>query len=429
MNGRAHAIAIDDQACVGCVDCCKICPTKAIRVRDHRAVVDPELCIDCGACLRACRWHAVLAQTSSTSDLAKFKHTVAIPSLTLLAQFGRDADPGRIYRALTAIGFHGVYDLSWMCEMLAGALDAHLSQGQGPWPKINVTCPAIVRLIQLRYPDLVAHLVPIETARELAAKLLRRKLAYELSLAPEEIGIFFITPCSAIVNSIHNPEGLKESYLDGAFAISEIFGPLLQAYQALPETEATEQVSSRGLRWAAAGGEIAGMRNKNTMSVRGVQDVLDVFDHIEAGKFQAVDFIEAYICPEGCVGGQLTVEGRYAARRNLRHVRARLGEQKLVDEAKVRSLLREHFFDIEEQFTARPLRPLGRDLREAVTRKKEGDALLARLPRKDCAACGAPDCATLAQDIVRGRATLDACVFVRLERLEQGSHSPKDVPT
>jgi hypothetical protein len=165
------------------------------------------------------------------------------------------------------------------------------------------------------------------------------------------------------------------------------------------------------------------------MSVRGVQDVLDVFDHIEAGKFQAVDFIEAYICPEGCVGGQLTVEGRYAARRNLRHVRTRIGEQKLVDEAKVRSLLREHFFDIEEQFTARPLRPLGRDLREAVTRMKEGEAILARLPRKDCAACGAPDCATLAQDVVRGKAAVEQCVFVKLERLEQDLRSPKDTPS
>ncbi len=314
MNGRAHTIAIDPATCVGCVDCCKICPTKAIRVREGLAVVDPELCIDCGACLRACRHHAVLARTSSTSDLKKFKHTVAVPSLTLFAQFGRDVEPGRVLKALTAIGFDATYDLSWMCEMLAGAIDAHLSAGAGPWPKISVTCPAIVRLIQLRYPDLVAHLVPIETARELAAKLLRRKLAYELKLAPEEIGIFFITPCSAIVNSIHHPEGLKESYLDGAFAISEVFGPLLQAVKSLPDGEGAELVSSRGLR-------------------------------------------------------------------------------------------------------------------EAVTRKKEGEAILARLPRKDCAACGAPDCATLAQDVVRGKAAVEQCVFVRLEHLEQDLRSPKDLPS
>jgi iron only hydrogenase large subunit-like protein len=426
MKERAHTIAIDAAACVGCVDCCKGCPTKAIRVRDRLAVVDPELCIDCGACLRNCRYHAVRARTASPSDLKKFKHTVALPSQVLYSQFGKDVEPAQVLNALTTIGFDGTYDITWMCEMLAGAIDAHLSACTGPWPKISVTCPAIVRLIQLRYPDMVANLVPIETARELAAKLLRRKLSYELQLEPEEIGIFFITPCSAIVNSIHHPEGLKESYLDGAFSISELYGSIRQAIKDSEVPEAPASVSSRGLRWAAAGGEIAGMRNKNTMSVQGVHDVLSVFDRLEAGKFQAVDYIEAYICPDGCVGGQLNIEGRYAAQRNLQHILGRLGDQRHVDEEKVRSLLRERFFDTEEQFTARPIRPLGRDLREAVTRKKEGEAILARLPKTDCAACGAPDCATLAQDIVRGKATIEDCVFIKLARLRKDLATSKD---
>ena len=108
--------------------------------------------------------------------------------------------------------------------MLAGATDAYLADCPGPWPKISTTCPAVIRLIQIRYPDMIAHLVPVETARELAAKLLRRKLSAELKLAPEEIGLFFITPCSAIMNSIVDPVGLAESYLDGAFSIAELYG-------------------------------------------------------------------------------------------------------------------------------------------------------------------------------------------------------------
>ena len=100
-------------------------------------------------------------------------------------------------RALPQVGFDATYDMSWMCEMVAGATDAYLSECGGPWPKISVTCPAIVRLVQIRYPELLAHLVPIETARELAAKLLRRKARGRApSSHPTEIGIFFITPCT-----------------------------------------------------------------------------------------------------------------------------------------------------------------------------------------------------------------------------------------
>jgi ArsR family metal-binding transcriptional regulator len=47
-------------------------------------------------------------------------------------------------------------------------------------------------------------------------------------------------------------------------------------------------------------------------------------------------------------------------------------------------------------------------------RRQEKHRLLEELPKKDCAACGAPDCTTLAEDILAGQAKLEDCVFVRL---------------
>lgn len=429
MSPRGNSIEIDAKECIGCVDCCKACPTRAIRVRGQLAVVDAELCIDCGACIRACRYHAVRGVTSPTSDLKRFKHAVALPSLTLYAQFGRDVLPAQVLDGLTEVGFDSTYDISWMCEMLGGATDAYLAECEGPWPKISVTCPAIVRLIQIRYPDMIPNLVPIESARELSAKLVRKKLGMRLGLAAEEIGVFFITPCSAIANSIVSPVGLDESYIDGAIAISEVYGPLREAIKRSSKDVAEEEVSPSGLLWAMAGGEIAGMRNRNTMTVRGVRDVEYVFDHIEAGKFQSVDFIEAYICPDGCVSGQLVIEGRYGAQRNIQQIVKRLGSQGRVKEEKVRSMLREHFFDIEEEIRARPIRPITRDLRAAIAKKLEQKAILDLLPRKDCAACGAPTCVTLAEDVIRGNATIEDCVFVKLAKLEQEHGTCKEGTT
>ena len=145
-----------------------------------------------------------------------------------------------------------------------------------------------------------------------------------------------------------------------------------------PAWRAAPPISERGLLWAMAGGEIAGLRNANTMTVAGVRDVVRVFDHIEEGKLQAVDFIEAYICPDGCISGQLTVEGRYAARRTVQQIVRRLGRQAgegaVVPEEKVRAMLREHFFDLEEHLQARPVRPLGRDLRESAALQAGGGA-------------------------------------------------------
>jgi NAD-dependent dihydropyrimidine dehydrogenase PreA subunit len=416
MVARGHLI--EPTACVACLACSRTCPTKAIRVREGLARIEYELCIDCGACVRACLHGAACATTTPPSDLRHFEYKVAVPSLTLYAQFGRDVTPTRVLYALTQLDFDAAYDISWMCEMLAGATDAYVNEGQGPWPKISVTCPAVVRLVQVRYPGLVANLVPIGTARELSGKLLRRRLSDELGLAPDKIGIFFITPCTAIMDSILSPVGLEQSYFDGALSIAEIYGPLLRALATAPPADAlTDEISPRGLLWAMAGGEIAGMRDANTMTVKG-PDVQYVFDRIESGTFQGVDFIEAYICPDGCVSGGLTMEGRYAAQRNIQKIAKSLGASPAVGEERIRRLLREDFFASEEEITARPVQPLGRDLREAVARQKELEALIPVLPGKNCAACGAPDCATLAEDIVRGEASLADCVFVKIERLE-----------
>ncbi len=417
---REHSILVDPAKCVGCVACSKACPTQAIRVRGGLAVVKSELCTDCGACIEACVYEAMRAQLSAPAELKRFHHTVAIPSLTLYGQFGRDVHPAQVLHALSKVGFNDTYDMSWMCEMVAQATDALLSESRGPWPRLSVTCPAIVRLVQIRYPDLLPNLVPLESPRELAAKLLRRRLVAELGLAPEEIGIFFITPCTAIMNSIIAPVGLDQSYFDGAFAINDLYAALLAAIRDNGvAAQRDDQISPRGLMWAMAGGEIGGMRNTNTMTVRGVRDVLYVFDHIESGKFQSVDFIEAYMCPDGCVSGGLTMEGRYAAQRAIQGIGRRLGTQSLVKEEKVRSLLREHFFDLEEEIRARAIRPLAQDLRQAIALKRERGELLAKLPRKDCAACGAPDCAAHADDVLRGEAAVDDCVFLKLDRAEQ----------
>lgn len=321
--------------------------------------------------------------------------------------------------ALEAYGFDEAHDLSPMCEMISAATDALLTEGREPWPKISVTCPAVVRLIQLRHPSLIANLVPLETPRELTAKLLRRRIAAEQNLPPEKIGIFFITPCTAIMSSILEPVGLEQSYLDGAISIRDLYGPLLRELKNGVAPRVAEPISARGLLWATAGGQIAAMRNRNTMTVRGVADVQHVFEHIEAGKFAGVDFIEAYICPDGCLSGGLTIEGRYAAQQTIQALAQRAAPADTVREEKVRSMLREHFFDLEEEIRARRVRPLDEDLRAAVARRRQQKEIEASLPGKDCAACGAPSCRVHAEDVVRGRAALEDCVFVRLARQEE----------
>ena len=47
--------AVDENACVACGCCAKVCPVSAIRIwRGIRAEIDPERCVGCGRCAKEC---------------------------------------------------------------------------------------------------------------------------------------------------------------------------------------------------------------------------------------------------------------------------------------------------------------------------------------------------------------------------------------
>ena len=60
-------MTLDTDACKGCINCIKRCPTEAIRVREGKAHIITERCIDCGECIRVCPNHAKQAVTDSLS--------------------------------------------------------------------------------------------------------------------------------------------------------------------------------------------------------------------------------------------------------------------------------------------------------------------------------------------------------------------------
>lgn len=51
----------------------------------------------------------------------------------------------------------------------------------------------------------------------------RREAAERSGLPPEEIGIFFISPCAAKVTDVRVPIGIERSNVDGVLAISDVY--------------------------------------------------------------------------------------------------------------------------------------------------------------------------------------------------------------
>ncbi len=195
MQNEFRSIRIDKEKCHGRMACLRICPTQAIRVRGGRASLLRDRCIDCGECVRVCPNRAIVPLTSSFSDFSKFKHTIALPSPVFYSQFGKDVLPSTILNGLKKVGFDDTYDVACASEAVSIAIQEYLDSNEGPRPLISPFCPAIVRLIQVRYPNLLDNLIPIESPMEIAAREVKHLKMKELGLKANEIGTIYLTPC------------------------------------------------------------------------------------------------------------------------------------------------------------------------------------------------------------------------------------------
>ena len=421
-TSRLHSVEIERNACIGCVSCMKACPTKAIRVgKDKKAYILYERCVDCGECLRVCPHEAVIPMTTSTSDLKKFKYNVALPSPVLYSQFGQHFMPNEILSALKEMGFDYAYDETIMCEMTSVVIEEYLEENHKPRPVISSTCPAVVRLIQRLFPGLCDLIVPVEPPREIAAKMLRDEICRKDNIAREDIGIFHITPCAAKMVSINYPESMERSYLDGAISIRGIYNEMmmkLKRSELLSMLQTQSRISGMGIGWAVPGGEIRSVKH-HSVSVSGVHDTIKILQDVEAGKLKDIEYLECLICPDGCLGGPLTVENRFMAKSNIMMLIRMYSGKKSVNPYTVKKMYKEGFFYFKNKVMPKPFAPLDKDRARALQKLQLKEDLIKKLPGIDCGVCGAPDCKTLGDDIAREKARLEDCRFFKKEECDE----------
>jgi len=425
MNHYYHSIRIDTDKCDGRMKCMRACPTQAIRIRKGKAFLIEERCIDCGECITLCPQNAIQPLTVPFEELTKFRHTVAIPSPALYAQFGREILPERILEGLKKLGFDDAYDVASVCGEVSFAIQEYIRDYKGPRPLISNACPTVVRLIQVKYPDLIDQIIPIDTPREIAAREIKKKKARQLGLPEKEVGIFYLTPCPVKMISIKQPAEKGKSNIDGAISISDIYGLLLSAMESVEKgsyRKALEGICILGIGWAMVGGMSRTLRLKNSMAVSGIAEIVKVFDDIERGKLRDIDFIEAYSCLQGCVGGSLTVENLYISYNKILKLIETLEYEKIKacpDIREVRKRYKKNYYFLENKLEPRPLKPLDENLSKAIKKRKDKEDIYNSLPRIDCGVCGSPTCLTFAEDVVRGEASLTDCIFVQPYRFQE----------
>lgn len=419
MNTYEHSVYLDTEKCNGCTTCLKHCPTQAIRIRNNHAVINQERCIDCGECIRVCPHNAKKAKCNKLSAMDKFKWKIALPAPTLYGQFDNLDDIDYVLDGLLKIGFDDVFEVSAAAELISAYTRTYLKEKNLKKPLISSACPVVLRLICLRFPSLKENIIKMLPPMELAAALARER-AKELhpELKDDEIGVCFISPCPGKVSYVKNGFADYKSKVDVVISISDIYFKLISVMKYGSEINSLSDSGMIGIGWASSGGEATAIFNENYLAADGIDNVIKVLDQVENGNIPPLDFIELNACTGGCVGGVMTIQNPFIARARLRSLRRYLpvSQHFLTNEKK--DILPDgiRFKDFPVYL---PISRLSDNFAESLRMMGEIQKLREELPCIDCGSCGAPNCRSFAEDVVKGEAVLEDCL-IRQHRIKEG---------
>lgn len=410
MNTYKHSVFLDVGKCNGCTTCLKHCPTEAIRIKDGHAVINEERCIDCGECIRVCPNSAKKAKCSPLSSMDKFKWKIALPAPTLYGQFDNLDDVDYVLDGLLKLGFNDVYEVSAAAELVSAYTRKYLKTSGVIKPAISSACPVVTRLIALRFPSLLDHVIHMLPPMEVAAHLARERAKHEHpELSDSDIGVCFISPCPAKASYVNNGFADYKSKVDVVVSISDLYFYLISVMKYGSDVESLSNSGIIGISWASSGGEATAIFNENYLAADGIDNVMRVLDQMENGNIPPLDFIELNACTGGCVGGVLTIQNPFIAKARLRSLRRYLPVSEHFNAEEDEYLPSEFLFD--DMPTYRPISRLSSSMAESMRMMADIQKIKETLPGIDCGSCGAPNCRALAEDIVKGQSNIEKCLI------------------
>ena len=414
MQEYKHSVLLDESKCTGCTTCLKHCPTEAIRIKSGKAVINSVRCIDCGECIRNCPHKAKRAVCSKLSDMERFKWKIALPAPSLYGQFDNLEDINYVLDGLIKIGFDDVFEVAKAAELVTAYTRLYLKTDGVKKPAISSACPVVVRLISLRFPSLLDHVIHMLPPMEVAARLAKEKAKEEHpELSSDEIGVCFISPCPSKSSYVKNGFAGYKSYVDEVVSMSDIYFSLISKMRKDENVPERSETGRLGVSWARSGGEATALFNSDYLAADGIENVIRVLDQVETGNIPQLEFIELNACTSGCVGGVLTIQNPFIAKARLQTIRRYLPVSQNKPEKDASDYIPESYlFDDLPEY--QPISRLGNSIAESMRMMADIQKLRTDLPGIDCGACGAPTCKAFAEDIIKKLACLDGCPIIKV---------------
>lgn len=426
-----HALKIVADVCTGCTHCMNVCPTAAIRIKHGKATLNEAACTDCGMCLKSCPRQAIIVEQDDFNQIFKFAYRIILLPTVLIGQFAEDITEEQIFSELHSLGFHYVMEVDKATGLLTEETKHYMELHSHLRPFISSFCPAVVRLIQVRFPSLIPHIIRLKQAMDIAAIYARQKFI-DKGIPEEEIGIFYVTQCAAKIAAIKCPVGEEKSPVDGVINMDFIYNKILLSankHKNHPLDKVPEQyhLTPQSIQWTQSGGEAMNYKGR-CLAIDEIHNVIDILEKLENDELTDIDFLELRACDHSCAGGALTINNRFLTIERL--------------QKRMESYINNHYTSINKMpqykdflvgqmqlsgdIPPRSIEKLDEDLGIAFQKMEKITRIMKVLPQVDCGACGTPSCEALAQDVVQGKAKLSQCIFMQKILTRDGLLSPEE---
>ena len=422
-----HALKIKYDLCIGCSHCTECCPTAAIHIENGHPVFDDNRCIDCGHCYLACPVHAIYIEQDDFQTIYNYKVPVLLCPSIFGAQFPDKIKEKEIVAAISDLGFRHIYEVEQSVDVIKQLLTKKMQDPDKEMPVISSFCPAIVRLIQVKFPSLVGNLMLTKPPLDLTALYIKKHLVETQGIAPEDIGIFYVAPCAAKIAAVKSPVGDEKSPIDGVINMNYLYNKVLRRIKQgncpPPPADLRLNILSRdALLWALTDGEISLLKHGRNLAIDDVHNVSTFLEKLENEDIDDIDFLELRACDQSCAGGILCANNRFLIVEKQKYRAEKSPAEVTVKENGL--LADADYLEAHSKVgkvEPRSMDKLDNDISVAMRKMEKAVKINKHLPQIDCRMCGYQSCKEFSLAVGSEKTDIKRCVFIQriLERNSQ----------
>lgn len=407
INNINNQIIYTNKAkCLDCNRCVRVCPVKAIKMKDGQAQVQSDRCIACGTCIKECPQKAKnyrndLERVKELINSEKKVAAIIAPSFATVYE-GWKAK--KIPSLLRSLGF------SFIVEAAFTASDISISTKKFAEEHKNIatlatSCPAFVNYIEKYHQELIQYLAPFCSPMIASGKYIKERFNNNFSSV-------FISPC--IAKKYEAEKKINRQYIHSVLTFEELNEWINENEIDISKLEDSDFdiAPTQKERLFALSGGVYKAANINTdsfsnqfISASGIDEINEVINDLQENNSSIL--VEPLFCKYGCINGPAISNTL-----SILEKKRRLSEYALTSNVIENEL--EKNIDLSTKFSYSELVYIPKFSEDEILNTLEIIGKANPEDRLDCTSCGYPTCKDKAIAVMCGMAEAEMCVpFMR----------------